>query len=198
MCTVFFAPGRWKKSAILSGRSPAAPKGPGLHVFSTGRNWGLGSREPARDGAVSLDLSQLASVREFDLQGLGRGRARRHSAPARLAAGRQRPDAQRDGVLRAHKRARQHRGPRGRTASPAHTRPRRARGRPARRRIDPGRLVAARIGSHSCQSQRTGSQPFGSVHPVRSGGGDRCRRPSASTTRGPAHPEGIDSAPTPQ
>ncbi|WP_329204812.1 FAD-binding oxidoreductase [Streptomyces sp. NBC_00683] len=46
-----------------------APKGPGLHVFSTGRNWGLGSREPARDGAVSLDLSQLASVREFDLQG---------------------------------------------------------------------------------------------------------------------------------
>ncbi|MEU8444558.1 FAD-binding protein [Streptomyces microflavus] len=47
----------------------AAPDGPGLHVFSTGRNWGLGSREPARDGSVTLDLSQLASVRAIDLPG---------------------------------------------------------------------------------------------------------------------------------
>jgi 4-cresol dehydrogenase (hydroxylating) len=34
-----------------------------LHVFSTGRNWGLGSREPADDGVVALDLSDLDQVR---------------------------------------------------------------------------------------------------------------------------------------
>ncbi|MET7451347.1 FAD-binding oxidoreductase [Streptomyces sp. NPDC005574] len=39
----------------------------GLHAFSTGCNWGLGSREPARDGAVVLDLSGLNQVRDIDV-----------------------------------------------------------------------------------------------------------------------------------
>ncbi|QRI92989.1 FAD-binding oxidoreductase [Delftia lacustris] len=38
----------------------------GLHVVSTGRNWGLGSAEPADDGAVMLDLSDLRSIRHLD------------------------------------------------------------------------------------------------------------------------------------
>ncbi|GLZ78585.1 hypothetical protein Afil01_33920 [Actinorhabdospora filicis] len=37
-----------------------------LHAVSTGRNWGLGSREPAADGAVLLDLSGLDRVRALD------------------------------------------------------------------------------------------------------------------------------------
>lgn len=39
----------------------------GLHAYSTGRNWGLGSREPARDHAVALDLGGLDRVRDLDL-----------------------------------------------------------------------------------------------------------------------------------
>jgi 4-cresol dehydrogenase (hydroxylating) flavoprotein subunit len=39
-----------------------------LHVISTGRNWGLGSREPAQDGVVVLDLGGLDRVREMDLE----------------------------------------------------------------------------------------------------------------------------------
>jgi 4-cresol dehydrogenase (hydroxylating) flavoprotein subunit len=38
-----------------------------LHTFSTGGNWGLGSREPARDGAVVLDLSGLDRIRDIDV-----------------------------------------------------------------------------------------------------------------------------------
>lgn len=41
----------------------------GLHALSTGRNWGLGSREPARDHAVTLDLGGLDRVRDLDLDG---------------------------------------------------------------------------------------------------------------------------------
>ncbi|MFE0679836.1 FAD-binding oxidoreductase [Streptomyces sp. NPDC058961] len=37
-----------------------------LHAYSTGGNWGLGSREPARDGAVVLDLSGLDRIRELN------------------------------------------------------------------------------------------------------------------------------------
>ncbi|MFE1958624.1 FAD-binding oxidoreductase [Streptomyces sp. NPDC059479] len=39
----------------------------GLHPVSTGRNWGLGSREPADDGVVTLDLSDLDRVRELNV-----------------------------------------------------------------------------------------------------------------------------------
>jgi 4-cresol dehydrogenase (hydroxylating) flavoprotein subunit len=39
-----------------------------LYPVSTGRNWGLGSREPARDGAVVLDLSGLDRVRAVDTE----------------------------------------------------------------------------------------------------------------------------------
>ncbi|MDQ0773210.1 4-cresol dehydrogenase (hydroxylating) [Streptomyces aurantiacus] len=39
-----------------------------LHVISTGRNWGLGSREPAQDDVVVLDLGGLDRVRELDLE----------------------------------------------------------------------------------------------------------------------------------
>ncbi|MFD7163980.1 FAD-binding oxidoreductase [Streptomyces violascens] len=45
-----------------------AGDGAGLHVVSTGRNWGLGSREPARDGVVTLDLGRLDRVREVNTQ----------------------------------------------------------------------------------------------------------------------------------
>lgn len=38
-----------------------------LHAFSTGGNWGLGSREPAQDGAVVLDLSGLDQIRDIDV-----------------------------------------------------------------------------------------------------------------------------------
>ena len=48
-------------------RFPAAC---GLQALSTGRNWGLGSREPASDDVVTLDLSDLTEIRELDL---GRG-----------------------------------------------------------------------------------------------------------------------------
>jgi 4-cresol dehydrogenase (hydroxylating) len=39
-----------------------------LHVISTGRNWGLGSSEPARDDAVVLDLGGLDRIRDLDLE----------------------------------------------------------------------------------------------------------------------------------
>ncbi|MFI9209481.1 FAD-binding oxidoreductase [Streptomyces sp. NPDC053253] len=39
-----------------------------LHVVSTGRNWGLGSREPADDDVVVLDLGGLDKVRALDLE----------------------------------------------------------------------------------------------------------------------------------
>ncbi|MEV5986793.1 FAD-binding oxidoreductase [Streptomyces sp. NPDC052051] len=38
-----------------------------LHAYGTGANWGLGSREPARDGAVVLDLSGLDRIRDIDV-----------------------------------------------------------------------------------------------------------------------------------
>src|SRR5690242_4470953 len=38
-----------------------------LHPFSTGRNWGLGSREPAQDGVVAFDLGGLDTVRDLDI-----------------------------------------------------------------------------------------------------------------------------------
>ncbi|WP_265646170.1 FAD-binding oxidoreductase [Verminephrobacter aporrectodeae] len=38
----------------------------GLHVISTGRNWGLGSAEPTTDGVVTLDLANLSTVRDID------------------------------------------------------------------------------------------------------------------------------------
>ena len=45
-------------------RFPAAC---GLQALSTGRNWGLGSREPAFDDVVTLDLGDLTEIRELDL-----------------------------------------------------------------------------------------------------------------------------------
>ncbi|MFI6920674.1 FAD-binding oxidoreductase [Nonomuraea spiralis] len=42
-------------------------KGVTLYPLSTGHNWGLGSREPVRDGAVVLDLRRLDRVRLLDL-----------------------------------------------------------------------------------------------------------------------------------
>jgi 4-cresol dehydrogenase (hydroxylating) len=43
------------------------PGSGGLHAFSTGRNWGLGSREPARDDTVAMDLSGLDRIRGIDV-----------------------------------------------------------------------------------------------------------------------------------
>ncbi|MFF7091365.1 FAD-binding oxidoreductase [Streptomyces rubradiris] len=43
------------------------PDSGSLHAVSTGRNWGLGSREPAQDDAVVLDLGGLDRVRTLDL-----------------------------------------------------------------------------------------------------------------------------------
>jgi 4-cresol dehydrogenase (hydroxylating) len=40
-----------------------------LHPYSTGRNWGLGSREPVQDNVVALDLSGLDKIRGVDLAG---------------------------------------------------------------------------------------------------------------------------------
>lgn len=44
---------------------PAVPWA--LHPISTGRNWGLGSKEPARDDVVLLDLGGLDAVRALDV-----------------------------------------------------------------------------------------------------------------------------------
>ncbi|MEU3634277.1 MULTISPECIES: FAD-binding oxidoreductase [Streptomyces] len=40
-----------------------------LHPYSTGFNWGLGSRLPVRDGCALLDLSRMDRVREVDPAG---------------------------------------------------------------------------------------------------------------------------------
>ncbi|CAL9448882.1 FAD-binding oxidoreductase [Streptomyces sp. NPDC101145] len=40
-----------------------------LHPYSTGRNWGLGSRLPVRDGCALLDLSAMNRIREVDTAG---------------------------------------------------------------------------------------------------------------------------------
>jgi 4-cresol dehydrogenase (hydroxylating) len=40
-----------------------------LHPLSTGRNWGLGSREPVHDDAVVLDLSGMDRIRAIDISG---------------------------------------------------------------------------------------------------------------------------------
>ncbi|MFD5327210.1 FAD-binding oxidoreductase [Streptomyces sp. NPDC127092] len=39
---------------------------PGLHAVSTGRNWGLGSKEPAAGPVVRLELDRLDAVRALD------------------------------------------------------------------------------------------------------------------------------------
>lgn len=49
----------------LFGRDPDSGS---LHVISTGRNWGLGSREPVQDDVVVLDLGDLNRVRGLDLE----------------------------------------------------------------------------------------------------------------------------------
>ncbi|MBL1087621.1 FAD-binding oxidoreductase [Streptomyces actinomycinicus] len=46
-----------------------AEGGPRLQALSTGRNWGLGSREPARDAVVTLELQALDAVRDLDVEG---------------------------------------------------------------------------------------------------------------------------------
>lgn len=38
----------------------------GLHTISTGKNWGLGSAQPATDGVVVMDLGHLKSQRALD------------------------------------------------------------------------------------------------------------------------------------
>lgn len=40
-----------------------------LHPYSTGRNWGLGSREPVQDHVVALDLGGLDRIRDLDVDG---------------------------------------------------------------------------------------------------------------------------------
>lgn len=42
-------------------------RAPGLHPFSTGYNWGLGSRDSATDDVVAFDLGELDEVRELDV-----------------------------------------------------------------------------------------------------------------------------------
>ncbi|NRQ33919.1 FAD-binding oxidoreductase [Nonomuraea sp. NN258] len=44
----------------------SVPPGVVLYPISTGRNWGLGSRQPVADGAVVLDLGRLQRVRHLD------------------------------------------------------------------------------------------------------------------------------------
>ncbi|MFH0953002.1 MAG: FAD-binding protein [Verrucomicrobiota bacterium] len=39
-----------------------------LHPVSCGRNWGLGSRLPVRDGTVVVDLAQMNRIREVNVQ----------------------------------------------------------------------------------------------------------------------------------
>lgn len=39
-----------------------------IYPFSTGRNWGLGSRSPVRDDCVLVDLSRLDRIREVNLE----------------------------------------------------------------------------------------------------------------------------------
>lgn len=44
----------------------AAAEGVALYPISTGKNWGMGSRLPVRDGAVIVDLSRMNRVIEVD------------------------------------------------------------------------------------------------------------------------------------
>src|SRR5262245_20891888 len=39
-----------------------------LYPFSTGRNWGLGSRQPTTDDCALLDLGRLQRVRDLNLE----------------------------------------------------------------------------------------------------------------------------------
>ncbi|MFB7630081.1 FAD-binding oxidoreductase [Streptomyces sp. NPDC056149] len=41
---------------------------PGLHPVSTGRNWGLGSKEPASGPVVRVELDGLSSIRRLDVE----------------------------------------------------------------------------------------------------------------------------------
>ncbi|MEU6352347.1 FAD-binding oxidoreductase [Streptomyces sp. NPDC047072] len=59
------APEQVRDVVELFSRDPGSGS---LHVISTGRNWGLGSREPAQDDVVVLDLGGLDRVRELDLE----------------------------------------------------------------------------------------------------------------------------------
>lgn len=43
-----------------------SPETPSLYPVSTGHNWGLGSREPVRDGEVRLELAGLDRIRRVD------------------------------------------------------------------------------------------------------------------------------------
>jgi len=49
-------------------RFAESPDAPPLHAISTGRNWGLGSKEPATDGVVRVDMSGLDSIRQIDTE----------------------------------------------------------------------------------------------------------------------------------
>lgn len=41
---------------------------PSLHAISTGRNWGLGSKESATDGVARVDMSGLSEIRHVDIE----------------------------------------------------------------------------------------------------------------------------------
>ncbi|MEV6124163.1 FAD-binding protein [Streptomyces sp. NPDC052077] len=60
-------PATAEQVAEIVGLFSRTPDSGSLHTVSTGRNWGLGSREPAQDGATVLDLGGLDRVRELDL-----------------------------------------------------------------------------------------------------------------------------------
>ncbi|MEV5679806.1 FAD-binding oxidoreductase [Streptomyces sp. NPDC052164] len=49
-------------------RTFQAPDAPPLYAVSTGRNWGLGSREPARHDAVRVELDDLDRIRALDTE----------------------------------------------------------------------------------------------------------------------------------
>ncbi|MFF3013767.1 FAD-binding oxidoreductase [Streptomyces sp. NPDC057939] len=53
---------------VVAAVRAAAADGAALHPVATGRNWGLGSRSPVRDGATVLDLSALDRIREVDVR----------------------------------------------------------------------------------------------------------------------------------
>ncbi|WP_280367034.1 FAD-binding oxidoreductase [Nocardia wallacei] len=46
----------------------AACTGIPLYPLSTGRNWGMGSRNPVRDGCAILDLRRMSAVRTLDVE----------------------------------------------------------------------------------------------------------------------------------
>ncbi|MFD9523149.1 FAD-binding oxidoreductase [Streptomyces sp. NPDC059979] len=55
-----------RAAAPASGAPGAGPRPAPLQPVSTGRNWGLGSALPVRDGTTVLDLSRLDRIREVD------------------------------------------------------------------------------------------------------------------------------------